>query len=72
MVEGRNLLIVRPQREMTNMVHTASNLCSLPYKHQQLKYMHRSFFSLPIHTMSEAVNNNQLEDTLSQFAQDSE
>ena len=37
-----------------------NSLYTLPYKHQQLKYMHQSFFSPPIQTISEAASNNQL------------
>ena len=40
--------------------HTASNLYTLPYKQQKLKYMHQSLFNPPIATIIDAANNNQL------------
>ena len=40
--------------------HTASNLYTLPYKQQQLKYMHQALFNPPIATIIDAANNNQL------------
>ena len=40
--------------------HTESNLYTLPYKQQQLKYMQQSFFNPPIATIIDAANNNQL------------
>ena len=40
--------------------HTASNLYTLPYKQQQLKYMHQSFFNPPVATIIDAANNNPL------------
>ena len=40
--------------------HTASNLYTLPYKQQQLKYMHQAFFNPPIATIIDAAKNNQL------------
>eukprot|EP00804_Cyclotella_cryptica_P006049 CCRYP_000271-RA/>CCRYP_000271-RA protein AED:0.21 eAED:0.21 QI:0/0/0/1/0/0/7/0/881 len=39
----------------------AANLYTLPYKQQQLKYIHQSFFSPPLHTLIKAINNGQLE-----------
>ena len=33
----------------------------MPYKQNQLKYMHQSFFSLPIQQIVDAAMNNQLE-----------
>ena len=42
------------------MPHTANALYTLPYKHQQLKYMHQCFFSPPIATIIEAASNDQL------------
>jgi len=39
----------------------AANLYTLPYKQQQLKYIHQSFFSPPPHTLIKAINNGQLE-----------
>ena len=41
--------------------HAANNLYTLPYKQQQLKYMHQSFFSAPIQTIIDAAHNGQLE-----------
>ena len=37
------------------------NLYTLPFKQQQLKYMHQSLFSPPIPTLLKAINNGQLE-----------
>jgi hypothetical protein len=34
---------------------------TLPFKQQQLKYMHQAFFSPPISTLFKAINNNQLQ-----------
>ena len=46
---------------MARFTHNAAtNLYTLSYKHQQLKYMHQSFFSPPIQTISDTINNNQL------------
>ena len=44
----------------TNKVagHTASNLYTLLYKQQQLKYMHQTFFNPPIATIIDVANNN--------------
>eukprot|EP00804_Cyclotella_cryptica_P011139 CCRYP_020834-RA/>CCRYP_020834-RA protein AED:0.37 eAED:0.22 QI:0/0/0/0.66/1/1/3/0/880 len=39
----------------------AANLYTLPFKQQQLKYMHQSFFSPPTNTLIKAINNGQLE-----------
>eukprot|EP00804_Cyclotella_cryptica_P029536 CCRYP_020583-RA/>CCRYP_020583-RA protein AED:0.35 eAED:0.26 QI:0/-1/0/1/-1/1/1/0/1386 len=39
----------------------AANLYTLPYKQQQLKYIHQSFFSPPSHTLIKAICNGQLE-----------
>merc|ERR1711923_382794 len=41
--------------------HAANNLYTLPYKQQQLKYMHQAFFSAPIQTIIDAAHNDQLE-----------
>ena len=38
--------------------HAANTLYTLPYKQQQLKYMHQSFFSPPISTIIDAANKN--------------
>ena len=40
--------------------HTATNLYTLPYKQQQLKYMHHAFFNPLIATIIDAANNNEL------------
>eukprot|EP00804_Cyclotella_cryptica_P015897 CCRYP_006383-RA/>CCRYP_006383-RA protein AED:0.07 eAED:-0.04 QI:0/0/0/1/0/0/2/0/1375 len=39
----------------------ASNLYTLPFKQQQVKYIHQAFFSPPIHTLLKAISNGQLE-----------
>ena len=61
MIEGLDLHIPHQQRRGTTRVNTSNNLYILPYKHQQLKYMHQSFFSPPSQTIVEAANNNQLQ-----------
>ena len=43
--------------------HTASNLYTLPYRRNQLKYMHQIFFSASIKMIIDAVHNNQLKGT---------
>ena len=44
-----------------SQVHHAANcLYTMPYKQNQLKYMHQSFFSLPIQQILDAAMNNQL------------
>ena len=68
-LEGLDLPITAPRRgAITQARHNArfaidgaNNLHTLPYKHQQLKYMHQSFFNPPIQTIAEAANNEQLE-----------
>ena len=42
-------------------LHSANNLYTLPYKQQQLKYMHQAFFNPPIQTIIDAAMNGQLE-----------
>merc|ERR1712194_672609 len=69
MLEGLDLPIATPQRGTITqprhnarfVINVANNMHTLPYKHQQLKYMHQSFFSPPIQTIAEAANNKQLE-----------
>ena len=42
-------------------IHTANaSLYTLPYKNNQLKYMHQAFFNAPIKMLIDAVHNNQL------------
>ena len=38
-----------------------NNLYTLPYKQQQLKFMHQSFFRAPHQTIIDAANNKQLD-----------
>ena len=46
----------------TNQIHHAANgLYTMPYKQNQLKYMHQAFFSLPIQQIVDAAMNNRLE-----------
>ena len=61
MIKGLDLHIPCQQRQVATRVNVSNNLCTLPYKHQQLKYMHQSFFSPPSQTLVEAANNNQLQ-----------
>jgi hypothetical protein len=42
-----------------NTHHTASvSVYTLPYKQQQMKYMHQSFYNMPIPTSIKAIQNN--------------
>ena len=41
--------------------HAANNVYTLPYKQNQLKYMHQTFFNPPITTLIDAIQNSQLE-----------
>lgn len=41
--------------------HAAHNVYTLPYKRNQLKYMHQSLFNPPIPTLLRAIQNEQLE-----------
>ena len=43
------------------MQHGANGLYTMPYKQNQLKYMHQSFFNLPIEQIIDAALNGQLE-----------
>lgn len=63
---------IKPTSTLTTMNHLdlspvkteqqyAANVYTLPFKQQQLKYMHQSFFSPPQHTLITAINNGQLE-----------
>ena len=69
MLEGLDLPIPAPWRGTITQarhntrftINVANNLHTLLYKHQQLKYMHQSFFSPPIQTTAESANNNQLQ-----------
>eukprot|EP00804_Cyclotella_cryptica_P019081 CCRYP_014487-RA/>CCRYP_014487-RA protein AED:0.29 eAED:0.21 QI:0/0/0/1/0.5/0.33/3/0/1151 len=40
--------------------HTAHNVYTLPFKQQQLKFIHQAFFSPPVHTLIKAIHNDQL------------
>ena len=46
---------------MTHVPAPAHSLYTMPYKQNQLKYMHQSFFSLPIQHIIDAAMNDQLE-----------
>ena len=56
----------RPRKKHSNykstkQVHSAAEtVYTLPYKQQQMKYMHQSFFNLPATTLIKAIVNNQL------------
>ena len=54
-IEGLDLHIPGQRRQGTTRTNTANNLYTLPYKHQQLKYMHQSFFSPPSQTIVRCV-----------------
>ena len=40
--------------------HSTNSLYTLPFKQQQLKYMHQLFFNLPLQTLIAASNNGQM------------
>ena len=41
--------------------HSAFSVYTIPYRRNQLKYMHQSFFNIPIPTLLKAIDNEQLE-----------
>ena len=43
------------------LTQAAFNVYTIPYKQNQLKYIHQSFFSPTLPTLLHAINNNQLE-----------
>ena len=44
-----------------NVSYTAAApVYTLPYKQQQMKYMHQRFYNMPIPTLVKAIQNNQL------------
>ena len=49
------------QLPATKIHHGANGLYTMPYKRNQLKYMHQSFFNLPLQQMIDAAMNGQLE-----------
>ena len=49
------------QLPATKMQHGANGLYTMPYKQNQLKYMHQSFFNLPLKQIIDAAMNGQLE-----------
>ena len=51
-------LHTRPNQPIT---HSAFNVYTIPYRQNQLKYMHQCFLSPPIGTMLHAIQNKQLE-----------
>ena len=48
------------QQQISHASHFANNVHTLPYLQNQVKYMHQTFFSQPMHTLIKAINNNQL------------
>ncbi|KAL7501873.1 hypothetical protein ACHAXN_001014, partial [Cyclotella atomus] len=56
-----HLDLYTPKHSPEQLQHLAANVYTLPFKQQQLKYMHQSFFNPPIHTLIKAINNGQLE-----------
>ena len=50
---------LQPNQSMHHMAH---NIYTLPYKQNQLKYTHQSFFGPPIATLLSAIHNSQLDD----------
>ena len=58
-LEALNICTVRGKQRST--LHTANaSLYTLPYKHNQLKYMHQSFLNAPIKMLIDAAHNNQI------------
>ena len=53
-------LHLSPQQQSSHASHQASNVHTLPYLQNQVKYMHQTFFSQPKHSLIKAINNNQL------------
>ena len=49
------------QMPSTQVNHAAHGLYTMPYKQNQLKYMHQSFFNLPIQRIIDTTMNDQLE-----------
>ena len=49
------------QQQQYNQLHTANALYTLPYKQNQLKYMHQTFCNALLQTLIKAANNEQLE-----------
>jgi hypothetical protein len=56
-----HLDLYSPHHTEEQLHHLAANVYTLPFKQQQLKYMHQSFFNPPIHTLIKAIRNGQLE-----------
>ena len=55
-----DLQLLRTQ-SATNITHmTAILVYTLPYKQQQMKYMHQRIYNMPIPTLIKAIQNNQL------------
>ena len=55
-IENLNLQL-RPHQQVP---HSASNLHTLPYLQNRVKYMHQTFFCPPHSTLLAAINNHQL------------
>ena len=49
------------EHKIQQLTHMAANLYTLPFKQQQLKFIHQCFFNPPIPTLIKAINNRQLE-----------
>ena len=45
----------------TPIPHTAANVYTIPYRQNQVKYIHQTFFSPTIPTLLKAINNDQME-----------
>lgn len=46
---------------MAPIPHAASNVYTIPFRQNQVKYMHQTFFSPTIATLLKAINNGQME-----------
>ena len=45
----------------TDIPHTAANVYTIPYRQNQVKFVHQAFFSPTIATLLKAINNGQME-----------
>jgi hypothetical protein len=45
-----------PKHTTSQLHHMGANVFTLPFKQQQLKYMHQAFFNPLIHTLIKAIN----------------
>jgi hypothetical protein len=51
-----HLDLYTPKHTTSQLHHMGANVYTLPFKQQQLKYMHQAFFNPLIHTLIKAIN----------------